>query len=569
MTDPKSNSKKAIPKKSKYQQEYEDRKKLIALGRASAPVKIDPLALLTEEPVWDIDPELKKKTVVLLRPFNVYHYYNYIPLGLVCIGSALEKHGYNVIILDAGWDPNFQEKMEAAVKDALFVGIGLMTSEIPHTLEILSRVREIAPQTPTVVGGWHVSLFPEQMSESDLVDWVVIQEGENAVVHIANTIASGMKCPEIPNKKIIPREILKMEELPHPNYKISLNHEDYITSYLTDSLTAHVKQPMRWLPYDSSRGCPSQCTFCINVVAGNMRYRTKSAEKCVEEIVSLVEEFNLTHVKIIDDNFFVNIRRVRAILEGIIEAGLEVTIDAECRTNYFNEKMINDATLALMKRAGIVQLTLGIESGSPDTLVLMKKGATVEHAENAVRQCNKHGIIARSSFILECPGEKKSDIEETIQFINRMREYPLFSAGVGTFRPYPKCEMTTSIMERGLLKEPESLAEWALEENIRMWTSSEEERPWQVDPEFSAAAAHYINIESETRISLDKLSTQAEKDILGLIIEIAKVRNRNMDYAKGGDLDIYKKFTTDFYRNRSQTDAGSKYPLPDPHHEDK
>ena len=79
---------------------------------------------------------------------------------------------------------------------------------------------------------------------------------------------------------------------------------------------------MRWLPYESSRGCPSHRTFCINVVTDNRRYRKKSAGKVISEIEYIVKKYNLTHLKIIDDNFFVDIRRVREICEGIISKAL-------------------------------------------------------------------------------------------------------------------------------------------------------------------------------------------------------------------------------------------------------
>ena len=510
-----------------------------------------------------LNKDTSRKNVVLVRPRNTYNFYNYIPLGLICIGSALEESGYNVTILDAGRDSDFSSKLENEVPNSLFVGIGFMTSEIPHTIEVLTRVREISPNTPTVVGGWHASLFPEQMAESDLVDWVVVQEGENPIVKIADAIASGRKV--LSDGKILPREIHKMDDLPFPNYKISQIYEDYITSYLTDTLSSYVEHPIRWLPYDSSRGCPHQCTFCIDVVTDNSRYRKKSAGKVIEEIDKLVRDYNLTHLKIIDDNFFVDIKRVRSILNGIVEKGLNdrITIDAECRTDYFNKGHVNDETLALMKKARVIQLTLGIESGSNNTLRLMKKGATVEQAEHAVRQCDKYQIIARSSFILESPGESKEDIEETVMFVNRMRTYPYFSAGVGTFRPYPKCEMTESIIKDGYLKEPTSFLEWANPANIQMYTSSEMQRPWQVAPEFSERASHYLNMESETRIGLHQLDNEQGRDMLKVLIEIAKVRNRNMDYSDGIDLEIYKKFTSEHYQKQSRADAGSKYPLPD------
>ena len=100
--------------------------------------------------------------------------------------------------------------------------------------------------------------------------------------------------------------------------------------------------------------------------------------------------------------------------------------------------MLDDETLKLCKKSGLIQLTLGIESGSPHTLKLMKKGITPEQAENAVRKCDEHKIIARSSFILEIPGETTDDIDQTISFINSLRRYPYFTCGVGDLQALSK-----------------------------------------------------------------------------------------------------------------------------------
>ena len=193
----------------------------------------------------------------------------------------------------------------------------LLTSEIPDAYTIMKFIKENS-NVPVVAGGWHCTLFPEQMADSPYVDYVVAGEGEEHLLKIADTLKKGEK----PENNIFQKMMLDLDGLPMPDYETDENIERFISSYLTDKLSEYVKQPMRWLPYESSRGCPSQCTFCINVVTDNTRYRKKSAEKVISEIESIVRKHNLTHVKIIDDNFFVDIKRVRKICKGIIERKL-------------------------------------------------------------------------------------------------------------------------------------------------------------------------------------------------------------------------------------------------------
>jgi radical SAM superfamily enzyme YgiQ (UPF0313 family) len=157
------------------------------------------------------------------------------------------------------------------------------------------------------------------MADCEYVDYVVAGEGEEHIVEIAKTLRKGDRC----EKTIFHKKNVNIEALPLTDYELDESIDKFTDSYLTDKLSEYVRQPMRWLPYESSRGCPSQCTFCINVVTKNNRYRKKSAEKVVSEIEQIVNKYNLTHLKIIDDNFFVDIKRARKICEGIIEKGLD------------------------------------------------------------------------------------------------------------------------------------------------------------------------------------------------------------------------------------------------------
>lgn len=497
-----------------------------------------------------------KNKILLIRPQNVYNYNNYPPLNLICLGSKLEASGYDVRIINCAFEKDPLSVIDKEVRDALFVGISLLTSEAPDAYRIMRYVKENF-NVPVVVGGWHCTLFPEQMAACEYVDYVIAGEGEDYIAEIADMLKNGAKS----DSRIFFKKILNVETLPLPDYDIDLNIERFISSYLTDKLSEYVTQPMRWLPYESSRGCPSHCTFCINVVTDNTRYRKKSAGKVLSEIEHIVNKYNISHLKIIDDNFFVDIKRVREICEGILEKGLNITWDGECRCDYFNDHMLNDETLTLTKRSGLVQLTLGIESGSPRTLKLMKKGITTEQAENAVKKCNEHGIVARSSFILEIPGETVEDIKLTIAFINKLRRYPYFTCGVGTFRPYPKCELTEKLLRDGYLKEPEKFEEWTKRDIIDMYTSAEYVRPWQINGKYSESVAFYLNMESGVRLGNHQIDRTSDRLKNNLFLFFAKLRNKLMFYGFPFDKVLYKKFLIDFYERKQSLERSGSYPL--------
>ena len=493
------------------------------------------------------------KKILLIRPQNIYNYNNYPPLSLISLASSLKFAGYKVKIINSAFEKDHLMAIGAELDDALFAGITILTSEIPDAYNIMRFIKENS-NVPVVAGGVHCTLFPEQVAGSKYVDYVVAGEGEEHVVTIADTLESGEK----PKNKVFIKNMLDLDKLPMPDYSIDEHINRFIGGYLTDKLSENARKPMRWIPYESSRGCPSKCTFCINVVTDNNKYRKKSSAKVISEIEFIVKKYGITHIKFIDDNFFVDIKRVKEICLGIIEKGLDITWDGECRCDYFNDKMLNDETLELCKKSGLVQFTLGIESGSPNTLKIMKKGITPEQALFAVKKCNDHKIIARSSFIIEIPGETIEDINQTVMFINRLRSFPYFTCGIGTFRPYPKCELTEGLIKKGYLTEPDNLEEWTDRKIIELYTSAEYVRPWQVNGSYSESVAYFINMESAVRLGNYQIESFIDRIKNNLFIILARLRNRFLFYRLTIDMELYKKFLTNFYKKRQAQEKGGK-----------
>lgn len=311
--------------------------------------------------------------VVLIQPNNTLFHAIYPPLSLVKIGSALQQAGYDVSIITCPMESNPIPKVLKAVEDALLVGIGVLTPEVPHAVDIAKAIKKHC-KTPIVWGGWHVTLFPEQTAESELADWVIVDEGDHHVVDIAQRLSAGHIPPARPEDKILRNDKkLDLGALPAPDYDLVPNIERYITSKLSDKFLEYDERPIRWLPYEASRGCPGKCAFCINVVTKNRQWRRKPAEKVLDEIRTMVEQHKLNHIKIIDDNFFVNTQWVATIAQGLIDLNLDITWDTECRADYFREGKVDDDLLKLCVRAGMNEINFGIESGSASTLARMKR----------------------------------------------------------------------------------------------------------------------------------------------------------------------------------------------------
>lgn len=487
----------------------------------------------------------RSKKIVLVQPKNVFSYNNYPPLSLISVGSALKEAGYEVRLICAPRCKGAIDKVLAEADGALFAGITLLTSEIPSAVEI-ARALRIRSDVPILWGGWHVTLFPEQMLKSELVDYIAVGEGEESAVELANSLS----CAGSPSSRaFLTKSRLDMEALPMPDYDLVEGIENYIADYLADKLAELYDGNMRWLPYQTSRGCPHMCAFCINAVTNNRHYRAKSARKVLDEVEALAAKYSLTHLKIIDDLFFVDMERVWQICQGLLDRRLPLTWDAECRVDYFGPGRIDNEMLRLMRASGCVELTMGIESGSPHSLKLMRKGLTPEQSLEAVEKCCRHGIIPRCSFVLDVPGDRREDILMTAVLINRLRRYPLFSCGVQTFRPYPKSDLCEQLLAQGKLIEPKSLEEWAEKDHIEQYTfASEARRRWQANYKLSSRVSFYNSLESSVWIPQARVKSRIIRAINRAFMAAARWRNRRLFYAFPLDRTLYRVFKNLYFR---------------------
>jgi hypothetical protein len=97
-----------------------------------------------------------------------------------------------------------------------------------------------------------------------------------------------------------------------------------------------------------------------------------------------------------------------------------------------------------------------------------------------------------------------------------------------------------------------------------MYTAAEYIRPWQVNGPYSVAAAYYLNMESSTRLGSHQLSRLSDRVKNSLFITLAAIRNRLMFYRFPVDMELYKRFLADFYRDKGSSDRQGCYPLSKP-----
>ncbi len=187
-------------------------------------------------------------------------------------------------------------------------------------------------------------------------------------------------------------------------------------------------------------------------IFGGIRYRHRSPENIVDEIVELQDKYKITGVSFVDDVFTVNRKHALGFCEELIKR--KVKVDWLCSTRV---NLVDDELLKTMKKAGCRTICYGIESGNQMVLDEMRKKIKVEQAATALEKTWQAGIVPYSFFMMGYFGETEESIHETTDFCVK------HGLSIGNFSfptPFPGTELFERAKSEGLIHQSE---EWVLE----------------------------------------------------------------------------------------------------------
>jgi anaerobic magnesium-protoporphyrin IX monomethyl ester cyclase len=172
-------------------------------------------------------------------------------------------------------------------------------------------------------------------------------------------------------------------------------------------------RPMPMVFYESVRGCPYRCSFCnYPYLFDDRRFRFKSAARIAADWAHYTAG-GATHITCLDSLFTMPRPRLVALCEELIARRLGIRWICYARADDLAELEI----CRLMRRAGCIQVQIGIESGNQAQLDRMNKRATVEQGARALRNCHETGLATFVSLILGFPGETAQTLRDTLDFV--------------------------------------------------------------------------------------------------------------------------------------------------------
>lgn len=380
------------------------------------------------------------------------------PLGLLAISTPLLRAGYDVRIIDSTITPDYKKRVLEEVKDALCLGISLVTGPmIRETVEICRAVKKWNGDFPIILGGWHPSLLPGQTLEADYVDIIVRAQGEESMLEVAQRLGEGTSLDDVKgvgfkrNGKthFTPERPLKtLSDFPPKAYQ------------LADFDAYERVCGRRWAMYVSSLACPFNCAYCTNAGVYGRKWTALPVDQVVAETDELVRRYRLELLWMADDNFLVDIDRALQIAEGLIRAGAAFKWSIQATTNLTARLSVDELTL--LRRSGLHQICQGIETASPTVMKLMNKGfQNLEDIYQSTARCLRAGVIPSFNIIFGFPGEGVKERRETTSFMMDVcRRFPGAEFWTNIFTPYPGSPIFHRANEIGI-EVPKSLEGWA------------------------------------------------------------------------------------------------------------
>ncbi len=340
------------------------------------------------------------------------------PLGLEMVAAALQD-GHEVALLDLRLQP---DALFATLADFRPHVVGIsstFTVKLYQALHIAEAAKAAHPQTFTVVGGHHPSLYPIDF-QHPAVDAIVVGEGETTIRELVDCLAAGGDPSRVPGLVLNRPDgqyftgqralVHNLDALPHPQRALTQPFRLYYHLFTERPIAA----------VETTRGCPYRCNFCAVWRFYQGRVRFKSPQRVVDELEAIAEP----KVFFTDDNFLSNVPRSKEMARLIRERGIRKQYYVQARSDVI---VHHPELITQWREVGLSGVFIGFEKPDQAGLDAVNKNNSVENNEKALAILRQHGIEPDASFIVD-PDYNHADFAALRRYVRRLKlRLPFFT----------------------------------------------------------------------------------------------------------------------------------------------
>lgn len=381
-----------------------------------------------------------KKVLLIKPPFK------FIPIGMGYVLGCLRRAGIGVDFLDMQRPAlpveHYTSKLSAG--QYLAVGTGGFVYGINWFRDVLGQLRALSPRTPLILGGnitrnVRLDLLMDKLP----IDFAVVGEAESSLPELIEALEAGTGFEAVPGVAFRGPDGSIVR---NASRRVALDQENLLPAYdaidlqrYIDDYRHHVIGGLgRMMPVLTGRGCKGGCSFCSPTVG---RFMPRPIDHILEEIEEWNRRYAFEWITFATEVFFVSDEDVLAFCRAYRQVRPHKPWSCCFRMDQSPE------LLGVMKEAGCVMITAGLESASETILPKLKRGCSVDQFKRTLHAARRVGLVMDSPFMMTNEDETADDLKTTFDFVieNKM------DANFGLVGTYPGTPIYQRALRKGLI----------------------------------------------------------------------------------------------------------------------
>lgn len=297
--------------------------------------------------------------------FAINGSFSHSNLAIRCLRNPLERAGFEVVLIEHTLRDRTAHILEHLYREKADVyGFSCYIWNIEPMLTLAETLKSLLPKSKIVLGGPEVSYGLERFENTPWVDAIVRGEGEEAMLSLCQAIGEGKDYPRISGGDAV-------------------TFADVGVHYREGEETGGI------LYYESSRGCPYSCAYCLSSATHGVRF--KSVEQTLDELLEFEKiHTNCKIIKFVDRTFNADVKRANAIWQALLDEKYTKSYHFEICASLLNEESFD-----ILSRfpKGKVQLEIGLQSTNPKTLAASSRHIDAAKVIDAARRIRKVGNV--------------------------------------------------------------------------------------------------------------------------------------------------------------------------------